>query len=211
MELVMDPLASRFVVFRDRSSGKNDPGLGADLQFGLSGSADDAAKIDITNNWKVSFHPEMGGPAAYKMDRLTSWPDVDAAGVKYYSGTATYSREFLVTGEQLAETPAVYAAFGDIQETARVIINGHDAGIIWTPPYRADMTGHLKPGSNEIRVEVINTWNNRIVGDQKNPGGPAFTKTNVKNKFNEKSALLPSGLIGKAEIVFLAPRRKLTR
>ncbi len=138
MELMMDPLASRFVVFRHRSSGKNDPGLGADLQFGFSGRADEAATIDITNDWEVRFNPGMGGPAAYQMDRLTSWPDVDAAGVKYYSGTATYSREFLVTGKQLAETPAVYAAFGDIQETARVIINGHEAGILWTPPYRAD-------------------------------------------------------------------------
>ncbi len=209
MELMMDPLASRFVVFRDRSSGKNDPGLGADLQFGFSGSHDGAAKTDITENWKVSFNPGMGGPAVYPMDRLTSWPDIDSAGVKFYSGNATYSREFTVIEDILAKAPVVYVAFGDIQETARVIINGHDAGIIWTPPYRANITGHLKPGTNEIKVEVINTWNNRIVGDLRNPDETPYTRTNVKNKFNERSALLPSGLMGKAEIIFLAPHHNL--
>ncbi len=207
LELAMDPLSSRFVVFRDRSSGRNDPGLRADLQFGLSDGLDEAAKIDISESWKVGFHPGMGGPEAYQMDHLTSWPEIDSAGVKYYSGTATYSREFAVSGEMLANKPTVYIAFGDIQETARVIINGYDAGIIWTPPYRADITGHLKPGTNEIKVEVINTWNNRIVGDLRNPDKPAFTRTNVKDKFNEKSALLPSGLMGKAEIIVLAPQR----
>jgi hypothetical protein len=201
IELMMDPLASRFVVFRDRSTGKNDPGLGTDLQFGFSGSADKTERIDITDKWKVSFNPGMGGPTAFQMDRLTSWPDVDSTGVKYYSGTATYSREFTVDEGMLAKKPAVYVDFDDIQETARVIINGQNNGIIWTPPYRANITGHLKPGTNEIKVEVINNWNNRIVGDHRNPDGPAYTRTNVKHKFNAKSALLPSGLIGKAEIV----------
>ncbi|GEM_PF-4072344 len=72
----------------------------------------------------------------------------------------------------------------------------------------ADITGRLKPGTNEIKVEVSNTWNNRIVGDLKSPDKPAYARTNVKFKFNKRSALLPSGLMGKAEIVFWAPRPK---
>ncbi len=207
----MDPLASRFVVFRDRSSGRDDPGLRADLQLGLMGRAGEAAKIDISNDWEVRFDPGMGGPAAFQMDRLASWPDIDSAGVKYYSGTATYSRTFTVDEKTLAKASAVHLAFGDIQETARVVINGHEAGIIWAPPYRADITGRLKPGSNDIKVEVSNTWNNRIVGDVRNPGQPAYARTNIKHKFQATSALLPSGLIGKAEVVFLAPRGKPER
>jgi hypothetical protein len=71
-----------------------------------------------------------------------------------------------------------------------------------------NISGHLKPGSNEIKVEVVNTWNNRIVGDLRNPDETAYTRTNVKNKFNERSPLLPSGLMGKAEIFFLTPHHK---
>ena len=59
------------------------------------------------------------------------------------------------------------------------------------------------PGRNEIRVEVINTWNNRIVGDLKASGGKVYTKTNARYRFRNDSPLLPSGLIGNAEILFI--------
>ncbi len=203
MEMVMDPLASRFVVFRDQSSGKNDKGLSADLQFGLSGNSGGSTPIDLTNNWIVNFDPAMGGPATFQMENLMDWSTADSAGVKYFSGTGTYSRQFTVEKGNLSRGTHAYVSFTNIQETARVFINGKDCGIIWTPPYRADITKHLKTGTNEIRVEVTNTWNNRLVGDQRNPDQPQYTRTNAKSKFGPKSALLPSGLIGKAEIVFL--------
>ena len=60
--------------------------------------------------------------------------------------------------------------------------------------------GQLKAGSNKISVQVINTWNNRIVGDLRNPGKKPYTNTNAKARFTENSSLLESGLIGKAEI-----------
>jgi hypothetical protein len=53
-----------------------------------------------------------------------------------------------------------------------------------------------------LTVEVINTWNNRIVGDVRNPNQKPFTNTNAKARFNEKSPLLKSGLMGDAEILF---------
>lgn len=91
--------------------------------------------------------------------------------------------------------------FDNIQEMARVKINGEDCGILWTPPYQIDITDHIRTGENEILIEVINTWNNRIVGDVRNPDQRQYTKTNIKNKFR-RGSLLESGLMGKAEILF---------
>ncbi len=202
IELIMDPLASRFVVFKDKSSGRDDKELNADLQYGFSEHSNESSPINLTNNWTVSFNPEMGGPETYQMEKLISWSDIDLDGVKYYSGTATYTREFTVEEGMLAKDTKVFVAFEDIQEIARVYINNNDCGIIWTPPYKANVTKHLKPGANEIRVDVTNTWNNRIVGDLRNPEGTAYTKTNAKYKFTKNSPLLKSGLMGKAEISF---------
>ena len=190
IELTMDPLASRFVVFKDISSGKNDKDLSADLQFGFSGHSVGTAPIDITNNWTVSFDTVMGGPATYRMDKLMDWASADSTGVKYYSGTAAYTRQFTIEKGILSRGTHAYVTFENIQEVASVSVNGKDCGIIWTPPYRTDITQHIKPGINEIRVQVTNTWNNRIVGDWRNPEKFQYTRTNAKNKFNAKSALL---------------------
>jgi len=78
-----------------------------------------------------------------------------------------------------------------------------DDGIVWTPPYKARITPYLEAGTNNITVQVINTWNNRIVGDLKNPDQKPFTSTNAKGKFSKNSSLLKSGLTGKAKILLV--------
>ncbi len=205
IELILDPLESRFVVFRDKSTGKSDAALSCDLQYGFYPDKERGnlpEPIDISEKWHVSFNPEMGGPESYQMEKLTSWSDIDVEGIRYYSGTATYSRDFNIKEESLSKGTEVFVAFEDIQEMARIFVNGKDCGIVWTPPYRANITPCIIPGSNKIVVEVANTWNNRIVGDIKSPDLKAYTNTNIKNKFKASSPLLPSGLMGKAEIFF---------
>jgi len=205
IEMIMDPVSSRFVVFRNSTSGKNDDGLKYDLQYGFhknQNSETNYEPIDITANWDVSFNPDMGGPKSFRLEKLISWSDIDEKGIKYYSGSATYTRNFIVKDKVLSKGTEAYANFEDIQEMARVFINGKDCGIVWTPPYKALITPYLKAGSNTITVQVINTWNNRIIGDLINTDGKAYTMTNIKNKFTKKSSLLNSGLIGRAEIFF---------
>ena len=58
----------------------------------------------------------------------------------------------------------------------------------------------VKPGKNVLEIAVINLWNNRLVGDASVPEEKRVTKTNVKNKFNNRTALLDSGLIGPVKI-----------
>jgi len=202
MELIMDPLASRFVVFKNKSTGKNDAGLSYDLQFGFyhSQKSGENNTIDISDNWDISFDTEMGGPKSHPVEKLASWSDIDHEGVKYYSGSASYSREFTLDGETISKDLEAFIVFEDIQEMARVSVNGNDCGIVWTPPYKANITQYLKEGTNNITVQVINTWNNRIVGDLSNPEQKPYTNTNAKVRFTENSPLLKSGLIGKVEI-----------
>ncbi len=204
IDFVLPPLASFFVVFKETSTGVNDPELKEDLQFNFlidKNKADDLEHLDISSDWTVSFNPKWGGPESIQVEKLASWTESEDEGVKYYSGKATYTKDIVVSDEQITSNTEAFIVFEDIQEMARVFVNGHDCGIVWTPPYKARITPHLKTGKNQLRIEVINNWNNRIVGDLRNPDESAYTSTNAVIRFNKDQALLESGLIGKAEIV----------
>ncbi len=204
MEFSMDPLVSRFVVFTGKPKGKNDPDLSYDLQFGLHRKETSAPPIDLSASWQVGFDPAWGGPEQYHMQELKCWTDSDVEGVRYYSGTATYTREFIVEADVLSEGAQAFVVFEDIQNMARVFVNGQDCGIVWIPPYKANITPYLKAGNNQITVEVVNVWNNRIVGDLRNPDQKQYTNTNVKtSRFSANQPLTRSGLLGRAEVVFV--------
>ncbi|MEX2235465.1 MAG: glycosylhydrolase-like jelly roll fold domain-containing protein [Cyclobacteriaceae bacterium] len=85
----------------------------------------------------------------------------------------------------------------------RVVIHGQSLGISWTKPHHFDITGVVKQGANELKVEVANTWSNRLTGD--GITGEKFTQTNIAkaNKFVTEWKDLPlkkSGLIGPVTI-----------
>jgi len=121
---------------------------------------------------------------------------------KYYSGTATYSRDFTVGEERLSSEVEAFVSFEDVQEMAQVYVNGNDCGVVWVPPYRTRITPYLKKGKNTITVKVVNNWNNRIVGDARNGDKNPYTLTNAKTKFSKDTPLLSSGLMGKSQIRF---------
>ncbi len=90
---------------------------------------------------------------------------------------------------------------GQIEDTgiARVLLNGRDLGIVWTKPFRVDISGAVKPGLNQLRVEVVNSWRNRLIGDQRLPANQRQTATNIAVTPNWKPT--PSGLLGPVRIL----------
>ena len=206
LEISLDPIDSRFVVFRERSSGKNDKELHVNLQKGKWGTISDQGvgqSLDISSSWEVRFDPEMGPSQSIILDKLVSWSEMKEEKAKFYSGAATFSKKFSIQKDMLHQNQEAFVVFDDIQEMGQVFVNGHDCGIVWLPPYAARITPYLQQGENNISIRVINTWNNRIVGDWVSPDEMPFTKTNAKNKFTKNSPLLKSGLMGKCQIKFL--------
>lgn len=206
IDFSMDPVGSRFVVFKNKAVKKSAEtgGNNYDLQSGFSEALTSGTNniTDISYNWQLHFDTSMGGPSSYQLDSLVSWTDIPAAGIKYYSGKVNYEKDFQLTEEDLLKNKNAFLLLDDVQEIAKVWVNGKDCGIVWTLPYKADIGTYLQKGKNHISIQVINTWNNRIVGDILNPGGRQYTNTNVKYKFSAKTPLLKSGLIGKAKILF---------
>ena len=125
--------------------------------------------LEIAGPWKVTFPAGWGAPAQIQLEKLIAWNKHPDAGVRYFSGTAEYQKEFDVPAELLAPDRRQYLDLGNVAVNARVILNGHDMGILWRQPYRMDVTGVLKPGRNSLNIHVTNLWINRMIGDEQLP------------------------------------------
>jgi len=142
----------------------------------------------------VSFQPDLGAPASITLDTLSSWSDNSNAGVKYYSGTGTYTKTVTAPANLFMKGGRVWIDLGDVKNLAHVTVNGKDLGVVWHAPYRVDVTSALKAGTNEVTIKVTNAWVNRLIGDQQ-PGATKYTYADVK-PYKANSPLLPSGLLG---------------
>ncbi len=86
---------------------------------------------------------------------------------------------------------------------ATVTLNGKRLGTVWTKPFRIDASGVLKSGKNSLEVRVVNSWHNRVFGDQTRGGKKKFTQTNIRleKRRGSNAGLSPSGLLGPVRIV----------
>jgi hypothetical protein len=148
----------------------------------------------VEGPWKISFQPDLGAPASITMDALSSWTDNSDAGVKYYSGSGTYTKTITAPAKLFTKGARIWVDLGEVKNLAHVTMNGKDLGVVWHAPYRVDVTEALKSGKNELTIKVTNAWVNRLVGDQQ-PGAKKYTYADV-TPYKANSPLLPSGLMG---------------
>ena len=131
------------------------------------------------------------------MDSLLAWNQSEDDRIRYFSGTATYTNTFKLKKEPAAP---VWIDLGKVMVMARVYVNDTYAGGVWTAPYRLNIGRLLRKGTNSLRVEVVNNWQNRLIGDQKLPEQERPTWTSV-NPWSADSPLQESGLIGPVRLL----------
>ncbi|MEO5682491.1 MAG: glycosyl hydrolase [Chitinophagaceae bacterium] len=165
----------------------------------------------LTGKWLINFDTSWGGPAEVQADSLMSWTNYDNKGIKYYSGKAVYRKTFSVSAVNLKNTKAILD-LGNVLEMASISINGQQMPVKWNAPFRFDITNYIKPGKNQLEVEVVNLWANRLIGDSKLPVEQRRTKTNIikYEDANAESLLRPSGLLGPVNIVFISYQQAKT-
>ncbi len=134
--------------------------------------------LDVAGPWELSFPNDSGAPPRVTLDQLVAWNKHRDDGVKYFSGTATYQTSFNVPRDMLGDNRRALLDLGVVQAIAEVKLNGKQLGVLWKPPFRADVTDLLVPGENRLEVHVTNLWPNRMIGDehlpedsQRNPNG----------------------------------------
>jgi len=131
------------------------------------------APLAITGPWSIRFQPGRGAPDQTKFDTLASWTDSADPGIKYFSGTATYEKEFDLPADILGPgARANYALtldLGAVREIAEVTLNSKPLPTLWKPPYSLDISSAAKAGRNRLVVKVTNLWVNRLIGDEQFP------------------------------------------
>lgn len=187
----LDANGSLFVVLQNNTSLESD-------NNGLNWFEPKSVKT-IEGKWKVKFSNEMENPDSVVIfDELIDWTTHPNDAIRYYSGTAAYATGF--QWEQTENESRVWLSTGKVANIAEVIVNGTNCGVAWTYPYRVDITKALKPGNNELIINVTNTYGNRFAGDQNLPENERVIKTTAPFLMEGKP-LFEAGLLGPIEIV----------
>jgi hypothetical protein len=198
--LDFNPCGSWFVIFREPAS--------AHPAMARSNTATPQLLTELSGPWTVHFDPKWSGPESAPFDQLVSWTTRPEPGIKYYSGTATYEKTFDLPpssipardSSELHPPSSIFLDLGNLRELAEVKVNGKSCGITWTPPFRVDVTGAVKPGANKLEIVVVNFWPNRIIGDASLPPEQRLTQTNIR-KLTATTPLMESGLFGPVQIL----------
>jgi hypothetical protein len=187
-----------------------------------------AAPTLLNGPWQVSLDSPVDSKRSISLPSLIDLGQHADPAVKYFSGTATYSKKFQIS--DFKSGSPVHLDLGKVHDLARVTLNGRDLGVLWQPPFALDISSALKTGENLLEIAVTNTWHNRLVGDEQFPADfewgedrgdkghamKAYPEWFVKNQprpekdrkcfviwyyHRKDTPLLPAGLIGPVRLI----------
>lgn len=187
--LKLDPHDAVFVVFRRPTTV-----LSADIREPRVEKL-----LVLEGPWDIGFPPHLGAPAHTRFPKLRSWSESTDPGVKYFSGTATYTKTFRISPAWLKEGARLQLDLGTVREVVEVRVNGRPMGVLWKAPFTLDITQGVKAGDNCLEIQVSNLWRNRLIGDKQPGATPVAFATH--DPFKADSALLPSGLLGPVSLL----------
>ncbi|MDR3229555.1 MAG: hypothetical protein LBT53_09180 [Puniceicoccales bacterium] len=191
--LQLEPAESVFVVFRGKEKSPSDD-LGANYPK-------TEVVAEATAPWQVKFDSgeiKRGPAEPVTFERLQSWSEHADERIRYYSGEATYKTTIKIT--EIPKGQKLFLDLGKVSLLAKIKVNGADAGGVWTPPYRVEITSLVKVGVNEIEVEVVNNWTNRLIGDTRLPSAQRKLHPSA-GRWSPNAPLEPSGLFGPVRII----------
>ncbi|HXS76962.1 MAG TPA: glycosyl hydrolase [Terracidiphilus sp.] len=207
IELKLDPYESRLLYF------SNEPLTPAGKTSNRPGK-----RFDISKGWQFE-----AGDVSIKMATLSSW--TSEPKLRYYSGTAKYSKTVDVPASLMRSGAPVFLDFGEgrplplpdplphnnmqayldtpVREAAAIYVNDQLAGYVWHPPFRVDVTKLLKPGENQFRIIVGNTAINELAGTALPNYRLLYSKYGVEFIAQDLKDLkpLPSGILGGIALV----------
>ncbi|UFH32867.1 glycoside hydrolase [Chryseobacterium sp. C-71] len=164
------------------------------------------APIFLNQPWQLSF--KEGGPELPKprtLTKLQPWTNfTEDAQTQSFSGTGVYTTTFNLKKNKADD---YLLKFDKIYESATVIVNGKEAGIVWSNPFEINVGKYLKKGKNTIQIEVSNLMANRIRYMDKNKvewrnyHEINFVNINYKPFDASNWKVQPSGLDGEIQLI----------
>lgn len=171
------------------------------------------APLPLAGPWTVRFEEGRGAPESIEFPQLVPWNQHPLESIRYFSGTAGYSTTFTLTETQAKGLARLQ--LDQVKNVAEIRVNGHPLGVLWTAPWSVDVSAFVRPGENNLEVDVTNLWVNRLIGDARLPADQRWTAPymrlesdpSAKLKYRcegylAKDELEPSGWWGSARLEF---------
>lgn len=183
--LQFDELGSCFIVFRKNGitpdQSKNYP--------------TPASVKSLDGEWHLSFDGKLSSHEDITLSTLVDLSKSEDKELRYFSGTINYTNTLNI------EKPSQRTVLdlGRVECMAKVYVNDTYAGGVWCEPFKVDITDAIKEGENNIRVEVVNKWVNRIVGDMQLPAEERKISLTA-NPYGAHSDIPSSGLLGPVKV-----------
>ena len=180
------PNDAKFFVFSDKkiADGKGD------------GHSRPCRESVLDGPWHISFQAGRGATSDAVFDTLHSFTESENPGIRYFSGTAVYSKDFTINNP----SGRTLLSLGEVHNLAEVIVNGQHVRTLWKVPYEVEITDYLKEGVNSLEIRVTNLWPNRLIGDAALPESERLTYTGFPF-YGPDDPLLPAGLIGPVRLL----------
>ena len=83
----------------------------------------------------------------------------------------------------------------------RVWVNGKEVVTVWCSPWEADITSYVHEGKNNLKIEVVNSLMNRMIGDASLPESERFTYA-YPQIATPTDKLVPSGIMEQLNLVY---------
>ncbi|MEG1864381.1 MAG: glycosyl hydrolase [Alistipes sp.] len=191
LPLTLEPYQSAFIVFQKRGNP-----IAHTQNFPQA-----TQTTDLTAAWRVDFQGKLTNPSSITLDKLQDIATLPNNNIKYFSGNMIYTTNVTV---DLSNTQSrdVYLDLGEVHKMAKVWVNDRYVGGAWTPPYRVNISDALQQGQNRLRIDVVNTWVNRMIGDSALPKASRETWAGM-SPYNPDSKLQKSGLIGPVQLKYI--------
>ncbi len=197
--IMTDPLTGRRGTAASRPTGRGTTEIYLQLEPGQSllletrtDAADDtpawryagaAGPAIEGRGWQLSF-PDSEPVVAetFRLDGPRTWNDL-APELADLCGTGRYTALFDVADPAAADSWVL--DLGAVCESARVRVNGHEAGIVWSVPFRLEAGTWLQAGENRIEIDVTNLPANLIAAyDRRGVEWRKFKDANIVSAQN---------------------------
>ena len=146
----------------------------------------------LKDEWQVTFQQDRGAPAQATLS-AGNWAESDDTGIRYFSGTASYTQSFNI--DKTMQGKPVQLHIEDVRDVVEVVVNGQVVTTLWKPPFEADVSDYLKAGENTVTLNITNLWVNRLIGDAQPDVKQKYTFTTLP-AYVPDAPLRPSGLLG---------------
>lgn len=165
--------------------------------------------ITLDKGWKLDFPESIPQiPQTFPLDILVSWTELPHPDLQRNMGTGHYTINFNLKKNNESE---YLLSLGDVRESARIKVNGQNAGTLIAVPFETNVGTFLREGENSIEIEVTNLPANLIADyDQRGIEWRIFQEVNFVSitykptLFNTWTPV-PSGLLGPVVIKEIKP------